>query len=271
MNCRDIKDMFPDYLIGDLDQQKALMVQAHLTDCADCRGELESLSDVWTKLGVLPEEQPGGGLRSRFYTMLEAYKQGMEQETARGGAARAIGRWLESWWPRRPALQFGAALLLLVVGLTAGFWLRPAPYTASDLAPLRQEVQAMQATLAMSLLDHGSASERLRGVSLSSRMERPDQKLLDTLVQTLDADPSVNVRLAVVDSLYLFHSDPFVRQRVSESLAKQTSPLVQVALIDLLVSMQERRAAEALKALIDSDRLDPEVRQRAALGLEKLL
>jgi hypothetical protein len=44
-----------------------------------------------------------------------------------------------------------------------------------------------------------------------------------------------------------------------------------VALIDLLVSMQERRAAEALKALIDSDRLDPEVRQRAALGLEKLL
>ena len=271
MNCRGIKDMFPDYLIGDLDHKKALMVQAHIADCAACRGELESLSDVWTKLGVLPEEQPSDGLRSRFYTMLEAYKQGMEQEKTTAGLAQAFSRWLESWWPRRPAVQFGAALLLLVVGLTAGFWLKPAPYTAADIDPLRQEVQAMQATLAMSLLDHGSASERLRGVSLSARMEQPDERLLDSLLQTLDVDPNINVRLAVVDSLYLFHSHPFVRQHVSDSLAKQTAPLVQVALIDLLVNMRERRAAEALKALIESDRLDPEVKLRASQGLEKLL
>jgi hypothetical protein len=271
MSCRNIKDMFPDYLIGDLEDKDALMVQAHLTDCSACRGDLEGLSDVWTKLGVLPEEHPSEGLRSRFYTMLEGYKQGMEQEKTTAGLARAFSRWLESWWPRRPAFQFGTALLLLVVGLTAGFWLKPAPYSAADIDPLKQEVQAMQATLAMSLLDNGSASERLRGVSLSSRMEQPGERLLDSLLQTLDSDPSINVRVAVVDSLYLFHSHPTVRQRVSESLAKQTSPLVQVALIDLLVNMRERRAAEALKALIDSDRLDPEVKLRARQGLEKLL
>ena len=97
------------------------------------------------------------------------------------------------------------------------------------------------------------------------------ERLLDSLLQTLDSDPSINVRVAVVDSLYLFHSHPTVRQRVSDSLAKQTSPLVQVALIDLLVNMRERRAVEALKALIDSDRLDPEVKLRASQGLEKLL
>ncbi len=271
MNCRTIKDMFPDYLIGDLEDKDALMVQAHLADCSACRGELESLSDIWTKLGVLPEEHPSEGLRSRFYTMLEAYKQGMEQEKTASGLVRSFNRWLESWWPRRPVVQFGAALLLAAVGLTAGLWLKPAAYTAADIAPLRQEVQTMQTTLAMSLLDNGSASERLRGVSLSARMEQPDEKLLDSLLQTLDTDPNVNVRLAVVDSLYLFHSHLTVRQRVGDSLAKQTSPLVQVALIDLLVNMQERRAAEALKALIKSDRLDPDVKLRASQGLEKLL
>ena len=129
----------------------------------------------------------------------------------------------------------------------------------------------MQSTLALSLLDHGSASERLRGVSLSSRMEEPDQRLLDSLLQTLDTDPNPNVRLAVVDSLYLFHSHPTVRERLSGSLAKQTSPLVQVALIDLLVSLRERRAADALKALIENDRLDPAVKERASRGLERLL
>ena len=271
MNCRTIKDMFPDYLIGDLEDKDALMVQAHLADCSTCRGELESLSDIWTKLGVLPEEHPSEGLRSRFYTMLEAYKQGMDQEKTASGLGRSFSRWLESWWPRRPVVQFGAALLLAAVGLTAGLWLKPASYTAADIAPLRQEVQTMQTTLAMSLLDHGSASERLRGVNLSSRMDLPDARLLDSLLQALDTDSNINVRLAVVDSLYLFHRQPGVGGRVSDSLAKQTSPLVQVALIDLLVNMQERRAAEALRALIETDRLDPEVKLRANQGLEKLL
>ena len=49
MNCPKIKDKFPDYLIGDLEETgDALEVQAHLTDCSDCRGELESLSETWT-------------------------------------------------------------------------------------------------------------------------------------------------------------------------------------------------------------------------------
>ena len=268
MKCPSIKGMFPDYLIGDLNEKDTLLVQAHLVDCPDCRGELESLSETWTQLGVLAEERPSEGLRSRFYTMLEAYTQGMEQQA---GPVRSFSRWLEGWWPRRPVVQFGAALLVLAVGLTAGLLVRPASYTAADITPLRQEIQAVQASLAMSLLDHGSASERLRGVSLSARMDQPDARLLDGLLETLDSDPNINVRLAVVDSLYLFRNQPAVRDRLGESLSRQTSPLVQVALIDLLVSMRERRAVEALRTLIESDRLDPEVKQRANAGLEKLL
>lgn len=129
----------------------------------------------------------------------------------------------------------------------------------------------MRATLAMSLLDNGSASERLRGVSLSSRMEQPDERLVGSLLQILDSDPSINVRLAVVDALYLFADHPTVRERLSGALAEQDSSLVQVALIDLLVSLRERQAAAALKSLIESERLAPEVRQRAQQGLERLL
>ncbi len=271
MNCRDIKEMFPDYLVGDLEPKKALMVQAHLTDCTECRNELEAVSDIWTKLGVLPEERPGESLRSRFYTMLEAYKQGLEQETPAPGLRAVLSQWLVRWWPRSPVVQFGAALLLLFAGLAAGFWMRPHPGTAADITPLQQQMQTLQATLAMSLLDNGSASERLRGISLSSRMEQPDARLLDNLLQTLDEDPNINVRLAVVDALYLFHSHPTVRRRLGDSLAKQASPLVQISLIDLLVNIREHRAAEALLTLIESESLAPEVKQRARQGLEKLL
>jgi hypothetical protein len=139
------------------------------------------------------------------------------------------------------------------------------------MLPLRQEMQDMRATLAMSLLDNSSASERLRGVNLSVRMDQPDERLLDSLLQTLDSDPSSNVRLAVVDALYLFRDHASVRRRLSESLSRQTNPLVQVALIDLIVNLRERQAADALKALIESDRLAPEVKLRAQQGLETLL
>ena len=75
----------------------------------------------------------------------------------------------------------------------------------------------------------------------------------------------------MIDALYLFHSFPTVRQRLGASLAKQTSPLVQVALIDLLVNIREQKAAQALLTLIESESLAPEVKQRAQQGLEKLL
>jgi hypothetical protein len=271
MNCRTIQQKFPDYLIGDLEPKETLMVQAHLTDCRECRGELEGLSSIWTKLGVLPEQKPSSRLRSRFYTMLEAYKQGLEQERPARTWRLAFTRWLERWWPRRTTWQLATAMLLLVFGLTAGYWLNSGSRAGDEIAPLRQEIRSMRSTLAMSLLDNGSASERLRGVNLSTRMEQPDARLLDGLLESLDNDPSINVRLAVVDALYLFADHPTVRERLSGALAEQDSPLVQMALIDLLVSLRERRAAAALKDLIESERLAPEVRQRARKGLERLL
>ena len=37
-------------------------VQAHILGCQACREDLEDLTVVWAKLGVLPEEQPGGAV-----------------------------------------------------------------------------------------------------------------------------------------------------------------------------------------------------------------
>ena len=271
MNCRTIQEKFPDYLIGDLEPQEILMVQAHLADCSACRTELEGLSELWAKLGVLPEQKPSSELRSRFYTMLSAYKQGLEQRGPAQAWKLRFTRWLERWWPQRTTWQFASSLLLLILGLTAGYWLNSGGKAAAQIDPLRREIQSMRSTLAMSLLDNSSASERLRGVNLSSRMEQPDERLLDSLLQALHSDPSTNVRLAVVDALYLFADYPTVRERLSGALAEQDSPLVQVALIDLLVSLRERKAAAALKDLIESERLAPEVKQRAQQGLERLL
>ncbi|MCK7541361.1 MAG: zf-HC2 domain-containing protein [Marinilabiliales bacterium] len=67
MTCDKIQEKFADYLTGDLDEAGRDEVREHIAACAACREDLENLTVVWAKLGVLPEEQPSGAVRSRFY------------------------------------------------------------------------------------------------------------------------------------------------------------------------------------------------------------
>jgi hypothetical protein len=264
--------MFPDYLLGSLDEATNSEVQAHFTACAACREEAESLRAIWTKLGTLPVEQPSEALRPRFYAMLEAYQHGMEHVQARPRLRDVVNGWLEHWWPRQPAFQFAVALLFLGIGLFAGYRFNvPVVHESGEIVALRDELHSMRELVTLTLLRQQSPSERLQGVSWVQRVDQPNEELLSTLLNTLNYDPNVNVRLAAVDALYLFTGKPQVRQGLIQSLPRQTSPLVQIALIDLIVELREKRASEALEQLIKNEKINTEVKQRAEWGIQQLL
>ena len=138
------------------------------------------------------------------------------------------------------------------------------------MARLDKEVDDMRQIAAVSLLQQSSAMERLRGVSVGAQLKQPGKNMLDALLQTLDGDPNVNVRLAAVDALYLFASNPDVKEGILQSLTRQESPSVQTALIDLLVEIRERRAVDALKSLIGNEKIVPEVKKKAEFGIQQL-
>ncbi len=266
MRCENIKKKFPDFLVGDLEQEEKDEIQHHLVECVLCREELENLSAIWTKLGVLPEEQPSSALREHFYRMLEEYKAGMR----RGGRFRIlrdiIGQFSERLWSKRPAFQVAGSLILLFTGLVIGYFIR----FGHQNTELKREIQNMQQMLAVSLLEQRSPTERLRGINLSYSLEKPSTQTIEALLNTLSSDPNINVRLAAVDALYLFYSSPSVKEAVIRSLSTQTSPLVQVALVDLLVTMRERQALESFKKLVESNELDPGVKQILERGIKEL-
>lgn len=107
-------------------------------------------------------------------------------------------------------------------------------------------------------------------MSWSARIDQPGEEIIQTLLETLRNDPNVNVRLATIDALYLFYDHPEVKEGLIHSLAGQTSPLVQLSLINLLVEIRERRAVKALERLIQDEKLNPKVKKRAELGLTQL-
>jgi hypothetical protein len=245
-------------------------MQSHLAACSQCRTEAETLGAIWKKLGAIPEERPSRALRARFEATLEAYMQGLRQAERRPSKRETLDKWLEGWWPRQPAFQFGFALVFLAVGLFAGYSVTQSSRGDGEVARLREEVTHTRQLVALSLLQQQSASERLKGVDWSYRIAQPDPQVLAALLHTVNYDPNVNVRLAALDALHQSAANDTVRRGLVESLDRQSSPMVQIALIDVLVDMRDQQASDALKGLIQEAGLHPEVRERAQWALEHL-
>jgi anti-sigma-K factor RskA len=279
MQCKEVRDQFTDYVIGHIDASARQRIDQHLMDCESCRTEAQDVKSLWADLGSLPSQEPSPELRSRFQIMLQAYEHGLDNAYQRRSWWTSLNAWLAGLWPKQPAVQMTCALALLIIGVVGGvvvgqqFHLpsvvNPTPAN-SEVVQLRDELSQMRQMVALSLMQQQSASERLKGVNWSYQLKQPDGKVLSALLDTLMHDSSVNVRLATVDALRQFGDQLVVRHGVVQAIAREGSPMVQVALIDLAVDLHEKESIENLRQLLQDQTLNPAVRDRAEKGLAEL-
>jgi len=269
MKCALASHILPEYLSESLSQEQELEFVSHLATCEACRTETERLQSLWRGLALLPETmpEPGAKVRDRFYESLAAYRHGMESAPKHGFREK-----LAALWPRQPAWQMGLSFALLALGVGVGYELRPAKQEVQpEVAQLRGEVSDMRQMVALSLMQQQSAGERLRGVSWAYRVESSDTEVLSALLETVNNDSSINVRISAVEALHRFGSSPVTRRAIVQSIGKQNSPLVQIALIELLVDLKVTDAAPELKKLASDDSVDASVRDRAKWALGKIV
>ncbi len=271
MECEEIRDRLAARLTRDLQAGDEAAVAAHLASCAACRDEAAVLADGWAALDTIPPERPdSAGMRARFDAALDLYREGLAGAAAPGAWDR-LNAWMAGWWPRRPAWQFGLAVLFLASGLILGRGRTPAPpVDTPTITELRQELHDTREMVMLSLLQQSSAAERLRGVSWSEQIDAPGNTVVTALLDSLAHDSNVNVRLACVDALRRFGADPRVRQGAIQTLDDRSAPLVQIALIDFVVETGERDAVSALRRLSQDAAQDESVRGRAAWGVDQL-
>jgi anti-sigma factor RsiW len=280
MNCQQLEQLLPDYLQNALSPAQTAEVEQHCEHCANCAQDIV----MWKKLALLPQETPSTESRQRFDAMMHAYSTTVVEAAAASARAIATANAAQqqpaiakpSWnfieWLRSPfgAVAWSAALLL--IGLYAGTHLGNRVTTAppDEIASLHAEVTSMRQLVALSMLQQQSASERLQGVSWSTREDHLDPQVQAALMRTLRSDGSVDVRLAALDALSRHSSQPLVRKNVLDALQDQQSPLVQVAMIDQLTEWRDPGAAQRLRLFEQTPNLNPAVKQRAAWALAKL-
>jgi hypothetical protein len=257
MNCEETTALVVAGLQGLRSSADAQRLESHLATCAACRAVADSTLAVWQRLGELDADAPvpHERLRARFHAGVAAH-----DALARRSF---VGRWLDTWWPQEPALQAGLATALLVIGLLVGREL-PSPVD-TEVAALRDEVRVV----GLALLDHQSASERLLGIEWSRRTAQSPE-VLRALLERVQYDSNLSVRLAAIEALRLQAAVPEVGAGLAAALETQAAPLLQVALADALLAGGSDSGVAAVRQILSRSELDPAVRDYLEMELMEL-
>jgi hypothetical protein len=271
MNCEGIGELLPDYLQGRLSADRAAVVEEHLAECTAC-GEEASL---WKKLALLPEEQPSPAMESRFKAMLESYQEGRWEKNslaAEKTKAPVSMLWGMGNWRQLPAAGIVWACLFLACGYFIGKNADRGPNAEvqKQLADLQGELAATRQTVALSMLQQQSPSQRLEGVSWTTRLPEPDPKVMGALMHTVRFDSNVDVRLAALDAVSRYADRPEVRRELVDVLQTTQSPMVQMALIDLLVDLHDKSAVPQFRKFQQDPNINPTVKKRVDWGIQQL-
>lgn len=254
MNCGEATRLLSDRFCQVLTPDVEARLDEHLTGCDLCRETADATASLWSRFEDVEIDVPHDRLRARFHAALAAYEERAHQSRIDGLLFRLA--------PQRPAVQFALAAALLVVGILVGRSL-PSPHPEGE-SQIPNEIGAVS----LALLEHPSASERLRGVAWAKRAELSDQ-VAAALIATVRNDPSVNVRLAAVEALSAGLDRPRIGEGLTNALNVQESPMMQVALAEVLLDGGVDGSTVALHQLVQQQGLDPIVREYLETVLEQ--
>ena len=258
-----MKELMIDYLEGNLTGELNNFVANHIKKNEKWTQEYERLKEVVELMENNEELTPPNSLKTGFDNMLarEMGEPGIEDHQPK--LAKSI-----YWNSPRMWMQIAASVTILLVGMLAGYKLT-SNENQDDIMALQKEMETTK-MLVLSSLNNQSASSRINAVNASYQITSIDDDIVKALIQTMDNDENANVRLAAIDALSNFAEEDKVRVALINSLSTQDMPVVQIALINLMVELKESRAKNALQQIIDNDASIEVVRDEASYGIYKL-
>ncbi len=229
--------------------------------------ELHELKAVYAGLGELPVPEAGESMTARFYAMLENEKRKETERAAGrpGPGGRLLRGGFDIWWPR-----LAYAAVLVVIGWSVGYWAAPARRYEERVRLMSSEMTEMKRMMMFSMLNRSRASERLQAVQYFNDLAPGDDQVVTAMLDVFEHDENVNVRLAALDVLAGVISDDRVRAGLIGNVTRQDSPIIQLALVDILVSARQVQAVEPLRRLLERKDLNMVVRSRIDRGIRLL-
>jgi hypothetical protein len=212
---------------------------------------------LWRALEALPRDDPQPQLRREFYRQLDAARDATPGARVRGW----LGISGNSGWV--------TVAVCLVVGLAIGqVWRGQESPEPSRLAALEERVAMLNREIILNRLQDASASQRLRGVVDAARLAGSDTAITRALIARASEDRVASVRAAAIDALAPNLAEDSVGNELVRLLENTESPIVQLALVDVILRNGTDNQLAHLLELANSEQLHPDVNAhiRNALG-----
>jgi hypothetical protein len=272
MECKDYREQFPLLLNGELDEIQKNGIESHLESCKECRMEFQTAKKLWELMGELPQPEPSPYMKSGFDAILANHKKELIEKRS------PVSEWfdmLREYWSQKAQPRLAFSVALVAFGLIVGYLLhRPQQTTLAynnQIDSLSSQISEMKQVMMLSLLQDPSASQRMKAVSFTDDISSVDLKVIDALLTTLNEDPNVNVRLATLEALVRLSGEPKVREGLVRSINLQESPIMQSAIADVMVKLQEKSSVRSLQELLGKKDLNKMVKVNIEKSIQKLI
>ncbi len=256
--------LITDYMDGTLEGKRLEEFNRYVAEGHIDQTELEGLKVFEDKFGSVQEPVPSQELSNRFYAMLGEEKAKQSTKTSFN---------LQEWFNQLlgSAIGKGAfALAILIIGIVGGRLFSNSNYEG-ELNQLSNQMADMKEMMMLTMLEEQSASKRLQGLQISSDLVSENQQITDAMFLTLNNDESTNVRLAALTILASYANNPEIREGLINSISKQESPIMQVALAELMAELQEPKAKEEFQSILEGEYTPEEVKTTLRENLDKIM
>lgn len=262
--CKQIQPLLIDFVDKILDLEKTQWVKQHLENCISCREETDKLVTLFDEMNKIENEIPDEKLTLHFQAMLEAEKE------KSGKLVGMVPSHKKNWFYSNLG-QIAASISILIAGILIGYLFNGSNDSGYEVAEIKKEMNSMKEMLMLSKLEQPIASERMIATSYLSQEITPDATVLNALIKTMNSDQNTNVRMAAMNALSHFKSQALVADAMVESLSIQTDPIIQISLINILVEMNDTRAVDKMKQIIDNNSTNESVKKLAEEGILTLI
>jgi len=267
MSASTPKDLIIKYNQGKLTTAEEVLLEQYIEQGLIDIDDLEDLRQFNQGLKVVLNQAPELRMHEQFKAMLE------EEKDKSQNLSFQLNGWWNQLFGQSLGMRWAYSLALVVLGFGAAWFYNgnQGELVDPEIGVMAQEFNELKEMLMLTMLEKESVSDRLQAVSLTDEMESIDGKVTEALFKTLNNDRNVNVRLQCLEALYPYVSSPKVREGLVLSIQHQSDPLVQMALAELMVSLQEKRSVEPLKELLNQEELIQEAREKIEQSVEVLL
>ena len=241
MEKRIVQELIAKYNTGQVESAELKNIEKLIESGEIELTELNDLTLLDDQILKMESPLPSVDLDARFYEMLAQEKKSVKPAFSWSS--------LFTWPELAPKLALASITLLL--GFLGGYVLQ-SPSQKTEVSELTKEVSDLKEMMMLSLLEKESVTDRLKAVNLTQEMDGASNKVTRALLQTLNNDKNVNVRLAALEALQPYVKDNHVREELIRSIGKQDSPLVQIALAELMAALQEKSSIKELQKVLDN-------------------